>query len=736
MLFLIIFLFPSFLLSAIIKGFVWEKGTKEPLIGCNVYLEGRGIGSATNKEGYYVISGIREGEYRVIFSYVGYKELVKRLFLKRDTIVTLNVELEREIIRLPEVKVSAKRSEFQEEIRGSAIKVSPPQLQSFPHFLEGDIIRSLQSLPGVIMANDFSAALYVRGGAADQNLILLDGVNIYNPFHLGGLFSVFDLSALKGANFLTGGFPVEYGGRLSSVLDVDVKEGNKERYQGNLGVSLLSSKILVEGPLLLPKKGISSFLFSFRRTYFDKILPIFNIEFPYYFYDCHLKVNFEISPKTKIFFSGFLNSDVFDFGFQKTRIYFDWGNRSASIFLRHIFTPQVFTKTYLTFSRYFYDIDLAEGLIWVKDWINDFSLKSEGIYYGGNNELKFGLEGRLNQFTYNANIQGFRFDIKGKPDYFSLYLSNKWKKKRFLFEPGLRLDNSLVYYQGKRFYHELNPRIGIKYFLREDMAVKVVSGRYSQFITALLPEFQPVPFLYVWVPTFGPYQAQTANHFILGVEKWFGEEVFSTFEGYYKTYERLYEMNERADPLNIEGTILKEGKGRSFGFDFLLRRDWGELSGWLSYSYAWVKVNFGGERYFPFYDRRHNFNLVASHSLPKGFKSYWRIAFYSGNPYTQPLGRYRYWYWRYRYERWDFFWYEIPGKKNRARYPPYFRLDFGIEKRIAISKTKLNIRLDVINLLNRKNLIFYYYDYEKNPPVKKGFYMLPIFPSLSFEWQF
>jgi len=735
--FFILLLLSSLSRGAIVRGFVWEKGTKEPLIGCNVYLEGTGFGSATNKEGYYVISGVKEGTYKIVFSYVGYKEISKILSFLKDTLITLNVELEREIIKLPEIKISAQRSEFKEEVKGSAIKITPPEFKSFPHFLEADIIRSLQSLPGVITANDFSAALYVRGGAADQNLILLDGVNVYNPFHIGGLFSVFDLSALKSALFLTGGFPAEYGGRLSSVLDIDVKEGNKERYQGELGLSLLASKFLTEGPIPMLKKKNSSFLFSFRRTYFDKLLPLFKINFPYYFYDGHLKTNVEISPKTKIFFSGFFNFDVFDYGFHKTRIYFDWGNRTGSIFFRHLFTPQLFTKTYLTFSRYFYNIDIAEGLIWVKDWVNELSLKGEGIYYlRPNNELKFGLEGRMNQFTYDANIQGFSFDIKGKPEYFSLYLANKWKLNKFLLQPGLRMDNSFVSYKGQVSYYQLNPVIGIKYFLKEDLAGKVSLGRYSQFITALLPEFQPVPFLYVWVPTFGPYEPQIAYHFILGLEKFLGEEIFSSIEWYYKSYERLYEMNERADPLLIEETILKEGKGKSFGFDFLFRKDLGNLTGWFSYSFSWVKVKFGNKSYFPFYDRRHNLNLLGGYSFPRGFRLSGRVAFYSGNPYTQPIGRYRYWYWRYRYEKWHFFWSEIPGEKNNARYPPYLRIDLGLEKEWKVKNTNLITRLEIINLLNRKNLLFYYYDYEKDPPVKKGFYMLPIFPSLSFEWHF
>ncbi len=732
-------LFPIFIFSAIIRGFVWEEGTKEPLIGCNVYLEGTPYGTSTNKEGYYVIGGLKKGEYEIVFSYVGYKTLRERLDIKRDdTVVTLNKRLEREVIELKEVRVTAKRSEFKEDVKISTIKVSPIQIQSFPKFLEGDLIRSLQSLPGVITATDFSSALYVRGGAADQNLILLDGVNIYNPFHIGGLFSVFDVNALKGANFLAGGFPVEYGGRLSSVLDVDVKEGNKEKYEGNLGVSLLSAKFLGEGPIPLSKPGSSSFLFSFRRTYFDKVLPLFKINFPYYFYDCHLKANFEISPQTKVFFSGFLNSDVFDFGMRKTRIYFDWGNQTGSVFLRHIFSPQLFTKTYVTYSRYVYNIDIAEGIIVVKDWIKEYTFKSDAVYYfRTNNELKFGLEGRLNEFRYDAGIQGFIFDIRGSPRYLNLYLSDKWKPRpNLILEPGLRLDNSFLSYKGKRSHHPISPRVGIKYLFREDLAWKASVGRFTQFLTALMPEFQPVAFIYVWVPTFGPYKPQTALHFIQGIEKWFGEDIFLTIEGYYKRYERIQELNERADPLKIEETILLDGRGSAYGFDFLLRKDAGRFQGWVSYSYSWVKVNFGNQTYFPFYDRRHNLNLIGSFSFPAGYKFSLRFAFYSGNPYTQPVGRYRDWYWRHRYERWDFFWSEIPGEKNRARYPPYHRLDIGLEKEWQMKNTSLVSRLEVINLYNQRNLLFYYYDYEKNPPVRKGFYMLPIFPSLSFEWRF
>ncbi len=722
--------------GAVIKGFVKEKGTKEPLIGCNVYLENTGLGSSSNKEGYYVITGIKEGEYKIIFSYVGYKEVSKNLSVKRDTTITLNIELEREIIKLPEIKVQAKRSEFEEEVNISATKLSPIQLKSFPNFLEGDLIRSLQYLPGVVTANDFSAALYVRGGAADQNLILLDGVNIYNPFHIGGLFSVFDISALQGAEFLTGGFPAEYGGRLSSVLDVDVKEGNKETYQGKCGVGLLSARFLGEGPLLREK---SSFFFSFRRTYFDKALSLFNINFPYYFYDLHLKANLEISPKTKVFFSGFINSDIFDFGFRKTRIYFDWGNRTASIFLRHIFHPQVFTKTYLTFSRYLYNIDIAEEVIWVKDWINEYSLKSDGIYFiTSNNELKFGLEGKINECRYQTSVLGFSLDIKAFPRYLNFYLSDKWKPiQGLILETGLRLDNSFVPYQGQKVtHHLLSPRLGVKYFILEDLAGKIALGRFTQFITALLPEYQPAPFLYVWVPSFGPHKPQVANHFIAGIEKWFGEELNLTVEGYYKKYERIQEYNEKFDPLNIEATILREGKGEAYGFDFLAKRELGRLTGWLAYSYSKVLVKFGARSYFPFYDRRHNFNLVGMFSLPKGYALSGRFVYTTGSPYTEPVGHYRDWYWGHRYERWAFYWGEIPGEKNNARYPPYHRLDLGMEKEWRIKNTNLIGRLEVINVYNQRNVLFFYYDYEKSPPVKKAFSMLPIFPSLSLEWQF
>ncbi len=725
---------PTILFAGIIKGFVKDQATGEPIELVNVYLENTVFGGATNREGYYLIDRIPAGNYFIVFSYLGYKIERKSINVAKDTIITLSSQLIQEPIQVGEIKVTARRTEFQKEVKMSSIRLTNIDIKNPPSVIQDDLFRSLQALPGIVSTSDFSTALYVRGGNADQNLVLLDGTSIYNPGHLAGVFSVFDPDAVKGVELLAGGFPAEYGGRLSSVLDIETREGNKNRFDGSIAASILAAKVLVEGPL--PK---GSFLTFFRRTYFDKVLALFDIDIPYYFYDFNAKVVFELSQSTKVSLTGFVNTDRLDLGEGGERVNLIWGNRMVSLLVNHIFSPKFLSKNYLTFNRYLYDMNIASNVIRVKDWLNELNWKTNFTYLlSKDNELGFGIEAHVNGFRYNDSLfGGFNYDIYGTPYYFGAYCQARYRPtKKIIIEPGLRIEDYFLHYKQWHNYLLPGPRLGMKYFIGQNTAMKLALGKYYQFASALSPDYSPIPSLFFWVPVFGGYKPLDANHYILGFEHWFTNDITMTLETYYKHYYRIYTMSDTIEPAQFEETMFKEGTGNSIGIDLLVKKDFGKISGWLSYSLGYAQTTFSDETYSPIYDRRHMLNLVGRLNLPKGFYLSWRWEYGSGLPYTEIIARMRHWDLGFRLNRHWFYWQEIMGNKNVSRYPDYQRLDIGIERNFRIKKANLQIQLQVINVYNYKNLFFYYYDYDYEPPPRKELYMLPVLPSLGIKLDF
>ncbi|MEO0113232.1 MAG: TonB-dependent receptor [candidate division WOR-3 bacterium] len=722
--------FFSFLLNAIISGYVYDYETKEPLIGCNIYLENTIYGTTTNKEGYYILQ-IPEGKYKIAFSYIGYLEEKREISLNKGEVLKLNIYLKRSPLTLKEVIVESRKARMKDEVGISKVEIMDKDIKLFPRLFSSDFFRSLQVFPGVLMATDFSSALYVRGGGADQNLILVDGINFYNPYHLGGFLGTIPNEIIKQADFYTGGFSTEYSQRLSSVLDITLKEGNKYKRNLNLEINNLLTKIIFEGPIIKEK---SSYILAFRRTYFDQFLKLLKINFPYYFLEGFLKTNYEISQKGKLFFTNFLTYD--NFNYSDLSLYFKWGNYLSSLSYLYSFSPKLFVKSFLTFSYYHYYINFYNNFVYVNNWVREFSLKSDFNYYlAHNHALKFGIEGKLSDFYYDTKLMGgIKYDILGKPRNLSFYLSERsvLYNNKLILESGLRQDNQFTSYYGNRWYKVIDFRFSLKYFLLKLTSLKLSFGSYSQLITALLPEFQPIPFLYIWIPTFGPYSPQKAYHNIFGFETYLLENIYFSIEPYYKYYPLIYEYNENSDPFNIEPTLLKKGKAKAYGLDISIKREAGNFLIYLTYSYAWVKNYFNNLSYHPFYDRRHNLNLIIILPFFLNSNLSFRFAFYTGTPYTEVLSRYRYYFYRYLIDDWRYFWFEDYGKKNASRYPNYHRLDLSWEKEIK----RLKIRIDIFNLYNHKNFLFYYYDYHYEPPVRKVFYQLPIIPSLSIEYAF
>jgi hypothetical protein len=742
---LVSLLLPATARAGIIRGHVRDAASGEPLASVVAALDGTDLGDISGSNGYFLIADVPPGSYEIHLTAIGYDGYKQTVLLVGDTTVTLDVRLATAPIPLKEVKVTAQKAEFKREVKVSSLTLSHSQLRTTPFVVESDLFRALQTLPGIVTTSDFSAASFVRGGNADQNLVLLDGVSIYNPTHLGGLFSVFDPDIVASADLSTGGFPAEYGGRLSSVLDVRTRDGRADRLSGDLGLSLLAAKALVEGPLPMVKAGPGktqargTFFLYGRRTYFDKVLELVDFPLPYYFYDLNGKATFDYGEDTRLALYGFMSTDRLDIGKGHQRVFVDWGNRLGSLSWQQYWSPRFSVKSHLTCNNYFYDIDLANGFINVRDTIQEYGLRSNAAYVlSGENEVDGGVEASYATFRFNAKmLGGYRFNITGRPLNVAGYAQGKLRPfAGLLVQPGLRLERYLVAGDSNARYVRLSPRLSFKYFLNEITAIKGAWGIYNQYVSALSPDFSPIPVLFFWLPVFGQNEPQVADHYVLGAERWLDENTNLTLEGYYKRYARIYEMSDDARPESLNTTLLKPGTGYSYGLDLLLRRDWGKLTGWLGYSLSFARVKFDSLEFAPSYDRRHTFNVVLTYALPRGYTitAHWNYG--SGLPYTGTVGYYRRWNYDWNGDHIGKDWYEIPGAKHASRYPDYHRLDLGIEKSFTVGKTRLIAQLEVINVYDRQNLMFYFWDYDQKPPRRLSQTQLPILPSLGARWTF
>jgi hypothetical protein len=526
---------------------------------------------------------------------------------------------------------------------------------------------------------------------------------------------------------------------------VRTREGNAGHVTGNLGSSLLASRFLVEGPIPDDTIGTpgphprSTFFLAGRRTYFDQVLRLVKFDFPYYFYDLVGKATFNYSDDIKLALSGLWSIDRLDLGTGGRRVFMDWGNRLASASWQQFWTPKVSSHTYLSFNNYFYDIGLGAGLIDVRDTVNELGLRSSSTWQlKDDNDLSAGIEATYSGFRYNVNmLNAYRFDITGQPLSAAAWVQAKLKPfSALLIQPGLRVDEYHLWGSYSAQHLRPSPRLSFKYFLDDITAIKGAVGRYYQYSNALSPEFSPVPSLFVWVPLFRSAAPQQADHAILGVERWVDENTNVTLEGYYKHFGAIHEMSATYKPDSLETTLLKTGRGYSTGLDLLVRRDWGKLTGWLSYSLGFARVTYDSLSYAPSYDRRHILNLVASYQLPAGFNLTAHFSYGSGLPYTATVGYYRVWHYDYRRGRIVYDYTEIGSGKNAARYPDYHRLDLGVEKNFNIGKTRLSLQLQVINVYNHKNLLLYQWDYDQPVPLRTDFNQIPRLPSIGLKWNF
>lgn len=745
--------------DASIRGFIYEKKTGEPVIFTNVYLYKTSYGAASDVNGYFAITKIPPGDYTLMVTYLGYDTLRMDVSLKAGQVVTENLYLTQSSVMLGTVSVSAEREAARSETQTSIVKVTPLEIKQIPTVGgQADIAQYLQVLPGVIFTGDQGGQLYIRGGSPIQNKVLLDGMVIYNPFHSIGLFSVFETDIIRNADIFTGGFNADHGGRISSVMDITTRDGNKKRMAGKVGASTFGANLLLEGPLKKQSDdggGSSSFIFSAKNSYLEQSSKVFydyvnKDGLPFNFLDLYGKVSINGSNGSKVNLFGFNFTDRVNY---KEISNYNWDAYGAGA--NFVVIPgdsPVLMEGVLAYSSYNMELD-EEDQAPRTSAINGFNAGLNFTYFMGKDELKYGLEldGFKTDFEF-FNETGSRINQQQNTTEIALYGRYKLTAGKFLIEPGLRLQWYVSLSEVS-----LEPRFAMKYNATDATRFKLAAGLYSQNLISARSDRDVVNLFYGFLS--GPdnlpeefdgkevtSKLQKSQHLVIGVEQDITRSFTANLEGYYKYFPQLTNLNrykiynENDAPPGTPDIEKKDfiiEKGRAYGIDLSLKYNKNGFYFWGAYSFAFVERYDGEIWYYPHYDRRHNLNILGSYSF--GDLNQWEVSlrwnFGSGFPFTQTQGY---------FEKLHF-----PGglnsnfitengtmgiqyaELNKGRLPTYHRLDFNVKRLFFISEnTKLQADFSVTNVYDRDNV--FYVNRISGDIVRQ----LPIMPSLGLTLTF
>ena len=722
-----------------INGFVFDDEDGEALIGANVYIENSSYGTTTNLNGYYILPDIPVGEYRLICEYIGYTKFTEIINLKADQNLNLTIVLKSSLFETDEIVVVADSMRMSQKLFNkpiSEISLSPKEIKQIPQIIEADLLRTLQSLPGILPVSDYSSELYVRGGTPDQNLILIDGADVYNPEHAFGLFSTFNIDAIKDVEISKGGFKAPYGGRLSSLINVTLLDGNRREFEGSVGISLLSAKAVVQTPI----GQFGSLSASFRRTYFDQTYGRFRDDIPdYYFYDGHIKAFFDINANNKLSISTYWGRDVLNYAFNKDeedseKLIYNWGNKTASIRWTHIFNPKLFSNFWLTYSEFSSEFGLADFT--EDNYITDFTFKGQFEYAMTKSLMaEFGYEYKKLNYAYEEDFPGGTVDINRDRNQYVGYISLGWQPTdRWKIDSGMRYN----YFDSNVDFQNWAPRFSAKYRLTENSNLKLAVGRFHQYLHRI-----PRAFIAdIWTTADENYTSSSANHYILGYQREITGNVALEVEGYYKQYENIYSLKDfivdfQPQGYDDEGSpiytstkgLFNRGDGNSIGIEILLRKNYGPLTGWIGYALSKTKYSIDnvdeGKPFTPRHDRTSVINGIANIELKNLIREFlnrkakkdrgnWLIGlsfiYSTGQPITLTSSTYS----MSSFPDWDYDSYLLyPSNKNEFRLPPYIRLDMSINYERQYDKWMVIPYFQFFNLGDRKNVWFINYDSEE-----------------------
>ena len=713
----------------------------------------------TDRLGFFELGEVVPGVYELTATKIGFEP--RRVEVRvDDAVVQLELVLATRAVELGVLRVEAARSRALERFVESAgitvQEIEREAMKSIPGLVETDPIRSIEVLPGVGTVSDFSAAFNVRGGSADQNLILLDNVPIYNPFHLGGLFSVFNADMVERAELRAGGFPAEYGGRVSSVLVVETDPGDGEP-SVDAGVSLLASRAAVDGSLpagLDGKLGLahSRWRVSGRRSYFDVLVRPWT-SFPYYLTDMQGVFEGWTPGGSRIRVTGYSGRDVLDIsdvGDNPLPLRWSWGNDAVGLSWAHPMRGGSSMDVATHFSRFSSDFELTEVEARFRTHVQEagatanFELRPTAQL-----RWKSGVSAKDLGYDYGLKASGTTFgESRGEGLGLSAYSQVGWDSGRsWLIETGLRLDHWEP--DPGESVTTVAPRFAVKRFFGDrTAAVRLAGGRYSQFLHSLRDEEFPLG-IDIWVLAGELAPRIVSDQVQMAVEGFFGNnDWFASLEGYYRTYDGVITINPADDPGDDLDDVLR-GDGWSYGLDLMVRRDAGTTTGWISASFLRTERTFPdllsgvdpppSITYPPVFDRRVDIDLVLSRSLTWwGLEAGLRANFGTGTPYTPVLGQFDMYRQRAVEGRvyYDNATAVALGDRNSARYPARHRLDISLRKRLERSWGSMVPYLSVVNLYNRKNVLFYFFDYGADPPTRTGVSMIPLLPTIGLEVSF
>ena len=690
--------------SGIISGFISDSSSAEALIGANVILQETGQGMATDVNGYYIIQDIRPGDYVLMVSYVGFKLKKEKLKISDGQSIKLDISLSEDVVELTQIEVTAEQIQRKSNIQPSKINLSPRMMKAAPALAEPDLFRTIHALPGVLTTSEFSTGLVIRGGNTDQNLILLDGVTVYNPSHLGGIFSNFIVDGVKEAELIKGAYNAEYGGRLSAVLNIISREGNQKKFEGKANLSLLSAQATIEGPFY---KG--AWVFSGRRTYFDKIFQNVPTIPPYYFYDIQSHIYTDLTSKDRLSLSFYNGVD--DLLFDTFGLTGRWGNRTVSAQYRRVFSEKLIGNFLYANSLFFTEFGLggSNGLV-SDNQIDDATIAANFSWFkSSESTLKFGAQIKNLGFLYtNSFNDSLQFEINTKPKEFANYMKLKYSaSKRLILEPGLRINLYNVY--SDSIFPDL--RFGMKYLLNDNRYLNFSVGNYHQFIATFQDDYNP-NILDQWIAVDNSVSPAKSSQIVLGYEEYIKDLYKIQVEGYYKdiknlfTFEDTRATTDEAISDSVLSDIVTPSDGYAYGLELFAQKMSGRLSGWLAYTFSVSRKSMNSifyeeeEEYYNSWDRTHSFSALGNYIFNNKWDMNWKLSLQSGQAYTPIIGYYN----QILPEGPDEVYRTIPGTRNSARYSPYSRLDLGIVYHTKLFGSKMDIYVQVINILNRKNI--------------------------------
>jgi hypothetical protein len=719
-----------------IRGSVIDAASDEPLVGARISVVDSRLGAVTNARGEYTIRNVPRGSRELRITAGGYNERRVTSYFFNDT--TINIRMLTVAYEGQEVTVESDRERELEERTVSRVTIDEKTLDRIPAVGgEKDLFRVLQLLPGIKSLSEISSGLYIRGGSPDQNLIRLDGAVIYNPSHMFGFFSTFNPDAISGIELYKGGYPAEFGGRLTSVLNVFSKEASREEFHGQTSVSVISAKQTFEIPFYN-----GSLLVSGRRTYLDAFLNLIDaesllddgIQLPqYYFYDVNAKLTQNLGDNDVVAVSTYFGDDDLEFPQAGSNINLTWGNTMVSANWTHIFNEKLFslaTASYTGYASKSFGNFTNNGFEFnngVKEWNGqlafDYKPDPMNTYRWGGGVSRFEFTFFNSVGTTNEPLK----DTSGVPFYFNLFAQHDWRiTDKWALLYGVRAEwmqlSDIV---------TVDPRLTLSYKFHPDWTVKASAGVYHQYFhLATLGEFS---FFDLWIPAVAPLPPARSDQFIVGLSGYPMQEYFFSVESYYKPLKNIVEYNETKFLSTDPNEIFPRGTGLAYGIEFFLEKRAGDLTGWLGYTLAYVSHKFGelnkGLEFSPKYDQRHDVQIVANYKLSDRWEVGATWVYATGQAYTAAAG-----YYDVGLDEVDFAAdLIVPGPRGGQRLPAYHRMDASATYSFKMFGYPAKASLQIFNVYNHRNVWLRSVDADERPPVITDITLLPILPTLGIE---